>query len=161
MIKSALKSVLLICSTAVLIVFAAACGNVGDSGGCIPAGPPMDLDLTDTGAWYKTTPDTTLSDYCTVTLIATFTNVASGAAIFSGSTFQLWTIPSGANPPVAINSEPSGTVEVDETFSYDLTVDVSALASSDTGLVIRPDSDTFGTMGPDQAELYSEEITIQ
>jgi hypothetical protein len=84
-----LKSILLICSTAVLIVFVAACANVGDTGACVPAGTPMALDLTDTEAWYETTPDTTLFDYCTVTLIATFTNKASGAATFSGSTFQL------------------------------------------------------------------------
>ncbi|MBN2322146.1 MAG: hypothetical protein JXQ30_00300 [Spirochaetes bacterium] len=121
----------------------------------------MELDLTNTGGWYKKTPDTSFSDYCTVTLIVTFTNIAPKAATFSGSTFQLRTVPGGANPPVTINSEPSGTVEVDETFFYDLTVDVSALASSDTCLAIRPDSDTFGTMGPDQAELDSEAITIQ
>lgn len=119
------------------------------------------VEVCFTYMWYETIPYTTLSDCCTVTLIVTFTNKALGAATFSGSTFQLWATPSGANPPVTINSEPSGTVEVDETFSYDLTVDVSALASSDTGLTIRPDSDTFGTMKPDWTPLSSETITIQ
>lgn len=109
--------------------------------------------------WYETEPDVALSGHDSVRLQLTLSNATASNMSFSATasdTFQLWSVPSVIDPPVTINSAPSGIVPPGDTFSYDLEVDVSALPASETRLAFRPvDNDLFGTMAPSTAPLES------
>ena len=66
-------------------------------------------------------------------------------------TLQLWGIPVSGElyvPTYTFNSAPSGAVDVDATFEYDLSVDLSTAPSEITGVAFRPVDRTFGTMPP-------------
>ncbi len=122
----------------------------------------LDLEPDPTNNWYVTTPNSTLSKFNTVNFVVTFSNGEAADMVFSSSPqFQLWSVPSVINPPVVINSEPSGNVAPGGFLSYDVTVTVSGLPATETQLAIRPVEDNlYGTLAPSQVPLVSESITI-
>ncbi len=76
----------------------------------------------------------------------------------SEQTLQLWGIPPTRDegvyvPKYTFNSAPSGSVAVDSTFSYDLTVDLSDAPSEINGLAFRPVDKNFGTMQPSKGVI--------
>jgi hypothetical protein len=124
--------------------------------------PDRNLEPDPTNNWYVTTPNRILSNFNTVNIVVTFSNGEAADMVFSSSPqFQLWTVPSVISPPVVINSEPSGNVAPGGVLSYDLTVTVSGLPSTETQLAIRPEeNNVYGTLAPSQVPLVSESITI-
>ena len=97
---------------------------------------------------------------------AAFANAGSRDMDFSTTptdTFQLWAVPPGANgvyvPPVAINSAPSGVVAVGGTFSYDVTVDLSAAPPEVNGIAFRPKDRNYGTMPPSVGVVESTDFS--
>ncbi len=120
------------------------------------------LEPDPTNNWYVTKPKRILSNFNTVNFIVTFTNGEVADMVFSSSPqFQLWTVPSVINPPVVINSEPSGNVPPGAVFSYDLTIDVSGLPETEIQLAFRPvENNVYGTLDPSKVPLVSESISF-
>jgi hypothetical protein len=111
--------------------------------------------LTALPNWYQ-------GDYpagtATVRLQLQFQNT-SGPMNFVGTSFQLWAVPSGNEPPVTVNAQPAGGYPGGATFEYDLAVDVSGLPATDTGLAFRPMDQNFGTMSPGTATLIGQDAS--
>lgn len=110
-------------------------------------------DLTAKPNWYESEP--AVSGVKSLSMKAVFKNEGSRDMNFSTTatdTFQLWGIPPGPNgvyvPPVAITAAPSGPVAVGGTFSYDVTVDLSAAPPEVNGIAFRPVDRNYGTMPP-------------
>jgi len=64
-------------------------------------------------------------------------------------------------PPVTFQVQPSGTFPGGALFAYDLSVDLTGFAASETGLAFRPVSFTNGTMDPSEAVLVAASVTVE
>jgi hypothetical protein len=128
-------------------------------GGIVHAACPQ--TLTALPMWYETDPP--FSAVSQIDLIVVLRNASGSAFNFStvgSATFQLWSVPSVITPvPVTINSAPSGTVAENETFTYDLTIDTSALPLTENRLGFRPQSIELGTMQPSKVPLVNASIS--
>ena len=112
--------------------------------------------------WYESAPG--LSGVKTLSMQVALINKGGKPMEFDASrTPQLWGTPPGSDgvyvPPLTVNAAPSGTVAVDGTFNYDLTIDLSAAPPELTGIAFRPVSKTFGTMSPTVAVVESTTFT--
>ena len=77
---------------------------------------------------------------------------------FAQHTFQMWSLPSFVSRPtlpVKILAEPQGRVELGETFSYDLQIDVSGLPAIDSRLAFRVVGRSSGIVLPDRLQFIS------
>ncbi len=100
---------------------------------------------------------------CQIDLVVVLRNDAGFNLTFSpvgSGTFQLWSVPSIiSSMPVTIHSAPSGIVAANETFTYDLTIDTSALPLTEDRLAFRPVSYELGTMQPSTVPLVNASIS--
>jgi hypothetical protein len=103
--------------------------------------------------WYQASPG--FAGEASVRMTATFTNGTTSNMSFTGSTFQMWSEPSADTIPVTIVSEPSGIVAPGADATYDLILDTSGLAPSETSFSFRPRDTMFGTMAPATIPLSS------
>ncbi|MEM7193436.1 MAG: hypothetical protein AAF402_00710 [Pseudomonadota bacterium] len=109
--------------------------------------------------WYETDPqDAPLSVFGEIRIQLTLVNDTPNNFQVMND-FQLWTVPGVIVPPefsVIANDITVGLVAPGETINYDLTVDVSGLPDSETGLGFRgTDGDIYGNIRPNIASIVS------
>jgi len=148
-----------------LLFFISGCGG-GSSGSSLSSGTIF--AITNTTSWFKTSPDTDLSQYSSVNIKVTFTNNDStnDMTFNTSPQFQLWSNPDTSYDfvtmsDVTINSEPSGTVPPGSDYSYDLTVDLTNIPAGQVHLALRPfDNNIFGAIGPTYTSVVSSTVTF-
>jgi hypothetical protein len=68
---------------------------------------------------------------------------------------------SAVDPPVVINSEPSGSVPPGGTFIFELTIDVSGLPDGDNVLGFRPkENASHGNLNKSELDMLSETVVL-
>jgi hypothetical protein len=116
--------------------------------------------------WFVTSPDVDLSMFSSAHILVTYTSDVADDCVFNSSPqFQLWSDPDVYDFPaegaVTINAEPTGTVSPGNTFSYDLTLDLTNLPANQVHIAMRPNEDNlFGNLGPAKASVFSSEVTF-
>jgi len=106
--------------------------------------------------WFETPEDTDISGFSSIDASFTFRN-DSGRA-FDVDATQLWSIPNVEDVLISLSNFPINGVADGAEFTIVLVLDLTGLASSETGFAIRPRSPGLGTMGPDQISFVSAEI---
>lgn len=119
--------------------------------------------FVETTNWYEMEPQTQLSALGQIQFQITLENSHPTFDMELDGDFQLWTVPSVIERPtlpVVINSVPIGTFAPGETFTYDLTVDVSGLPDTEVAMAFRGnDINLFGNIRPDVAAIISTDST--
>lgn len=151
------RTTLITVALAALLLALAACSKPATTG----------PQLEEVAAWWETSPETRLNLYSSVEIEMAFRNLKGATVTFDGDTgtgqpedeLQIWTAPNLANPPVTFVDFPVGDYAPDSIFTWKLTIDLSALAATETKLGIRPDSASNGTLLPGDAELTEAKLT--
>lgn len=111
--------------------------------------------------WWETDPE--FSGIANVQMVIVFRNDLGTSLNFPSnpnSTFQLWSVPSVIeNMPVVIHEAPSGLVSPGATFTYNMTVSLCDLPSTETRLAFRPKDIVSGTVRPGEASIVSQDFT--
>jgi hypothetical protein len=125
---------------------------------------PNTLNAVDPDQWYESDPP--FSGENTIHMVVDIRNDYEGPLEFSGTgsgIVQLWSVPGATDliPLTTFNAVPSGTVPAGETFTYDLTIDVSGLPPSEQRIAFRPVSVNQGTITPRRVTLTSATFACQ
>lgn len=119
-------------------------------------------------SWWNSAPALPLSELSEVRVEFTMKNTSGMAITFTGGAggadpangLQTWFSPVATVPlTMRIDAYPQGTFAVDETMTWDVTIELGSAVEDSMGFAIRPQSDTLGTMGPDRLELVSATVT--
>ncbi|MEM7592526.1 MAG: excalibur calcium-binding domain-containing protein [Cyanobacteria bacterium P01_A01_bin.83] len=104
--------------------------------------------------WYQTEPETLVGTK-SIAMKVDLRNKGGKTMNFNSNperTFQIWTSPRINGelyiPKYTVNSAPSGRVNSNGVFNYDLTLDLSDAPPEISEIDFRPVDNTFGTMSP-------------
>ena len=148
----------------ILFLLAVGCGN--DSTSPTMNTTPTSYKITATTNWFVTSPDVDLSKFSSAHIVVTYTSNVPDDCVFNSSPqFQLWSDPDVYDFPsegaVTINSEPASTVSPGDTFSYDLTLDLTNLPPGQDHIGMRPkENNLYGNLGPPRSTVFSSDVTF-
>lgn len=125
---------------------------------------PTTFSADSVGRWWLSGPGVPLNAFSKIRVVARFRNGHGSAITFSGNQPQLWTNTAAQNgtifvPTVKFDQLPSGTFQPNTEFSFDFTITATNIPSSHDVFVVRPQSDTLGTMSTNKAVFSSATIT--